>query len=157
MTRTVRSFRLRLSRIKRRWLQARVIAEQRHYKDFAFIHIPKCGGTSLTEALGQAIKLHDTARERRAKLGAERWDAMYTFSLVRHPYERTISYYSFHQRTSYRAKRVGELSLNDWVREALHSDGRLRRITASRLRPCWDYLVDQHDRIIVDDVFRLED
>ena len=101
MTQRIGLLRLKLSSYKCQWLQSRVVADQRRKVDFAFIHIPKCGGTSITRAIGQRIKLHDTARERRDKLGINRWNEIYTFSIVRHPYERTLSFYTFTKKTMY--------------------------------------------------------
>lgn len=154
LTSTLRS---KLSRYKREYLQSRVVADQRRRIDFAFIHIPKCGGTSVTQAMGQRIKLHDTARERRDKLGHDRWNAIYRFSFVRHPYERAVSFYSFHQKTAHGKSRVGDFDLNDWVRAALRDHTLSSTVWASRLAPCHTWLSDEKGQIIVDDVFKLEE
>lgn len=115
----VKSLRFVLSRLKRQHLQRQIVAAQRDRVNQVFIHIPKCGGTSLTQALGQRIKLHDTAVERYNKLGAARWEDVYSFSVVRHPFDRTVSFYTFHSQTAHGAGRLGGLSLNDWVRAVL--------------------------------------
>ena len=42
------------------------------YGQFAFIHINKCGGTSIEAALNLP-KTHDTAQQRRDKIGRDHW------------------------------------------------------------------------------------
>jgi hypothetical protein len=155
MSHQVGPLRVKLSGYKRRWLQSRVIANQRHTVDFAFIHVPKCGGTSVTSAIGQRIKLHDTARERRDKLGVDRWNEIYTFSIVRHAYDRTLSYYKFIKNTMY-AHRLGGLSLNDWVRAALRDKNIFPTVASRDLAPCSIWLMDETNNILVDDIAKLE-
>ena len=68
MAQRVLAIRLKLSGYKLRLLQSPVIAEQRRNVNFAFIHISKCGGTSVTNSIGERIKPHVSARERLDKL-----------------------------------------------------------------------------------------
>lgn len=157
MTHQIGPLRQKLSGYKRRWLQSRVIANQRRKTDFAFIHIPKCGGTSVTHAIGQKIKLHDMAYERRDKLGVERWNQIYTFSIVRHPYERTLSFYAFTKKTMFAQKRIGDLELNDWVRAALRDKLISSDVVANhQLAPCCTWLMGEKGEILVNDVYKLE-
>ena len=88
---------------------------------FVFVHIPKCGGTSICNALaplctvmdielggtafGQKIQSaylerhgldkHSTAQEIRAILGREQWLKFTSFAAVREPLSRLESAYSF--------------------------------------------------------------
>lgn len=88
---------------------------------FVFVHVPKCGGTSICNALaklctvldvevggtgfGQKIQApylerhgldkHSTAREIRAILGRDRWLKFTSFAAVREPLSRLQSAYSF--------------------------------------------------------------
>lgn len=156
MASKISALRLTLSKYKRRYLQSRVVADQRRKVDFAFIHVPKCGGTSITRAIGQRIKLHDTALERRDKLGIDRWNAIYTFSVVRHPYERALSFYFFSRNTMYAQSRVGALSLNDWVRAALRDRLISATVADHQLAPCKAWLADETGSILVEDIHKLE-
>lgn len=152
----VSALRQRLSKYKRVYLQSRVIAAQRRRINFAFIHVPKCGGTSITQAIGQRIKLHDTAVERRHKLGHDRWNSIYSFSIVRHPYDRALSYYFFTKNTAYAESRLANLELNDWVRAALRDKTLGNHTPYRQLAPCYSWLTDKEGSVIVDDVFQLE-
>lgn len=66
------------------------LIQQRFFSSFIFVHINKCGGTSIQRALGIPVKDHDTALERKRKIG-RRWDSLYKFSVIRHPYYRVES------------------------------------------------------------------
>ena len=63
----------------------------KYFQDYVFIHIPKCGGTSVERALGLAVLNHDTALQRMKYLGEKRWRNRVTFSVVRNPYTRLAS------------------------------------------------------------------
>lgn len=158
MSKTPSPLRLRLSKYKRKFLERRVISLQKRSGKFVFIHIPKCGGTSLTEAIGQSIKLHDTATERRDKLGQERWDQLYKFSTVRHPYDRVASFYSFSKNTHYvRQSQIGELELSDWVRAAFRDKDPRYHFSLRSLAPCTRWITDDDGNLMVDDVYKLEE
>ena len=55
-----------------------------------FVHISKTGGTSVEAALGIRHDLH-TARELISVYGEYAWDEAFTFSFVRHPWDRAYS------------------------------------------------------------------
>ena len=151
------ALRLKLSGYKRRYLQWRVVELQKRHQDYAFIHIPKCGGTSLIRAVGQLVKLHDTAQERRNKLGAARWNDLYTFSVTRHPYDRTVSFYGFTRETHYAKQRIGTMDLNEWIQSTL-GDGQMSNLVGNRqLAPCKKWVSDEAGKIIVSDIFKLEE
>lgn len=70
----------------------------KYFQNYVFIHIPKCGGTSVERALGLAVLNHDTALERFHALGEKRWRERVTFAVVRNPYARLASsYFYLHQ------------------------------------------------------------
>lgn len=93
-------------------------------KHFIFIHIHKCGGTSISkmfepelkwqdfmtggsrygEAMSEAwgnkwgLRKHATAMQIYDLVGDKLWNKYYTFSFVRHPFSRVVSLYTFTQK-----------------------------------------------------------
>ena len=90
-------------------------------KKFIFIHLHKCGGTSVERSLddimqwndimlgstkyGESVQSqyndkfgifkHSSALKTKDLVGDEIWDQYFTFSVVRHPIDRIVSYYSY--------------------------------------------------------------
>lgn len=88
---------------------------------FIFIHVPKAAGTTVTNSLSRyttykdleiggthfgeqiqpaykkrfGISKHSPASDIRKVIGKEAWSSMFTFSIVRNPYDRAISTYKF--------------------------------------------------------------
>ena len=63
--------------------------------NFIFIHIPKCGGMSITKGLGLKVSLdmHTTITE---IIDEDLIQNRFTFSFVRNPFDRLVSWYHFH-------------------------------------------------------------
>lgn len=127
---------------------------QRFFEDFVFIHINKCGGTSLERALGIPFLDHDMAVERRAFLGEKEWGRRFKLSLVRHPYDRVISHYLYEHRD----EQVSEAQLHEafpaWLdRWEQANEGQPSRWDA----PMRDWIADANGNIIVDKVYKLEE
>lgn len=90
-------------------------------KQTIFVHLHKCGGTSIELALDSqmawddvllgsskygermqnlyqsrfGLYKHSSAGEIRAVVGEEFWDSCFTFSVVRHPIDRIVSFYEY--------------------------------------------------------------
>ena len=90
-------------------------------KQTIFVHLHKCGGTSIELALDQAMAWddvllgsskygeriqsvyeqrfslykHSSAGAIKAVVGDEFWDECFTFSVVRHPIDRIVSFYAY--------------------------------------------------------------
>lgn len=146
-----------MASIEYRFRYIEYLIRQRLSGRFVFIHINKCGGTSVETALGIPIKIHDTARMRRLKLGRRRWDEAFTFALVRHPYSRLTSFHKYRTRynqTGLRDERP--LDLNTWIRRTLVDRDPAYYRPARMFAPCFDWVSDESGRIIVDYVARIE-
>jgi len=77
---------------------------------FAFVHIPKTGGSTIMDMIGHepllrslrltftgmSSRAHNPAAEQRARLTPTTWESAFTFSVVRDPYEYAISQFFYH-------------------------------------------------------------
>lgn len=86
-----------------------VLVSDRH--KFAFIHIYKVAGTSIRSALAPyappsllgrisrgrlgSLPAHLSAQEARQRLGADRFDSLFTFAFVRNPWDWQVSLYQY--------------------------------------------------------------
>lgn len=134
---------------------------------FVFVHIPKTGGTALSLALeARAMKddilIGDTpkARARKGRLNgvktagrlwkhstladvqglisAEETASFFTFTLVRNPWDRAVSYFHWLRMQSFAHPAVGLAKTHDFARFLAHPQTQ----TAFRLWPASAYLRD---------------
>ena len=80
-------------RYKKFWLK------QYFLDGYSFIHINKCGGTSVERFLGIPT-VHDTAAHRIKTIVKKNWDNRFTFALIRHPYSKVVSHYNYRTKTN---------------------------------------------------------
>ncbi|MCG7628835.1 sulfotransferase family protein [Epibacterium sp. MM17-32] len=125
-------------------------------RPYFFVHIPKCGGTAVADAL-KGYYLHGKAREWRQKTGGASWDSLRTFALVRRPYERVCSLYRYRSQIAEGEEAGIDLSLNDWVAEALEDRDPEALDTEMSLHPCLPWVVDHAGAPLVKLVCRLEE
>jgi chondroitin 4-sulfotransferase 11 len=123
---------------------------------YVFIHINKCGGTSVESALGIPVKIHDTALARRKKIGRRRWEQAFTFALVRHPYSKVISHYKYRIKTNQTAMREAPIALNEWIRKSYQDKDRHYYDQPLMFAPCFHWVTDQNGDVIVDYIAKLE-
>ncbi|MGB3166631.1 MAG: sulfotransferase family 2 domain-containing protein [Alteraurantiacibacter sp.] len=122
----------------------------------SFIHINKCGGTSVEAAMG-IPKIHDTARERVARISPARWRQMYTFGLVRHPYSRMCSYYEYSVKMGFTGLSDRHLDVNGWIAKVFVERDYAYRNKPKMFLSCVDWLADWNGDLWVDDWFKLEE
>lgn len=102
-------------------------------------------------SLRTAPPQHATAEWARRKLGDEHYFALTSFAVVRHPYDRAISYYQFisQQDGHHRHELVKQMSFEDYL-DDLASRPRRKRQTQT------DFLVDGRGSTIVSRILRFE-
>lgn len=141
-----------------------------------FIHIPRCGGTSIEKSLemfdrpecgyginnGKAMQ-HYFYKDYIEILGRKTFNQYYKFSIVRHPYSRFISEYHWCE-ISYKTDIRGigakeDQSINDFI---FYCEDIIKR-KDYYVTPYHDHIAPQHkfiyndnDKLIVNKVFRFE-
>ncbi len=73
---------------------------------FTFIHIPKCGGSSVCEILEcrnpNGNKQHQTLENILTQVSIEVFNESFSFTVIRNPWARLLSWYHFfNQRNTY--------------------------------------------------------
>lgn len=128
---------------------------QRYFDNYSFIHINKCGGTSVENYLG-ILKVHDTAADRIQAIGKDKWDSRYTFALVRNPYARVVSHFSYRTKTNQTNLQNKPITLNNWIERAYGSKDRDLYDNPLMFAPCCNWLKFDN-KIAVNHVIKLEE
>jgi len=128
---------------------------QRYIDKHVFIHINKCGGTSMERALGIPLLNHDSAIERREVLGEQVWQQRYKFALVRNPYDRIDSLFRYrHRHIDANQDELIEI-FPKWLDEIIAS---ISGPNSEKLvEPQWKWISDSSGKLIIDDVYKLEE
>lgn len=144
------------------------------HKQFIFIHIYKNAGISITEALIPHVvprivwktdrltracgfplvhlnryPRHISASELREQIGTIRYNKYYSFAVVRNPWAWQVSLYHYMRQSSAHPEHELALGFRDFA-EYIH--WRCNEAVAYQK----DFIVDSHDKLIVDQVLRFE-
>jgi len=100
-------------------------------ENFILFHIPKTAGTSIRHALGntkrhRSVNFHGTVKHGIDKIGWEYFNTLFSFAIVRNPWERMHSlYYHIIQNTFAGHKAVmksyKEMGFTEWCKEELEN------------------------------------
>lgn len=128
----------------------------RHKADYtyAFVHINKCGGTSIQKYLGQP-KVHYTAQEAVDKIGIDKWNKHFTFSVVRHPYSRVVSLYNYRVSQNTTKLKHNPVEINEWIIKCFREKDRFLAWPRNMFLPAIDWLLVD-GKIAVKKVVKLE-
>jgi hypothetical protein len=141
-----------------------------------FIHIPKCGGTSienviwprpedLTEAnlwWGFVSKYHNKyqtgglqhllARQVRSEVGLEIFNSFYKFTIVRNPWDRIVSQFAYMQTRPDLMDFIGMQPDTEFKAYL----GLIQKKQHVQWMPQTDFILDQDGTLLVDKIGRLE-
>ncbi|MCS0496881.1 sulfotransferase family protein [Ancylobacter sp. MQZ15Z-1] len=132
-------------------------------KSAIFVHVPKAAGTSIAVSLYGSRVSHQPAELLR-KADPQFWSSAYKFSVVRDPYERVLSAYHYLRIggteeapiDDRRDMRDVDLSTFEnmiyWLEKNFHNIRKYNYV----LWPQYWFVCDQAGRIMVDDIFKVE-
>lgn len=127
----------------------------RHVANFVFIHINKCGGSSIEVALNIPFE-HKTATQYIGEIGERRWNNIFRFSFVRNPWDRVVSHYHYRVMTNQTNMGDNIISFNEWVLQAYREENPAFYDQPQMFMPQSNWISDPDGRIIVDFVGRFE-
>tara|TARA_B100001287_G_scaffold86010_1_gene71868 strand:- start:7322 stop:7954 length:633 start_codon:yes stop_codon:yes gene_type:complete len=130
------------------------LIKQQYFDTYSFIHINKCGGSSIENFL-KIPKSHDTAEQRIVKIGHERWEKNFTFAIIRNPYARVVSYHKWYFR-KYKDQFNEILPINKWIKDAFtKNDFDYFNGNQYSKAPCFDWVTIDNE-IVVKKIVKLE-
>lgn len=131
----------------------------RHGRDgtFIFIHINKTAGTSIGNAIGLPIKHHQTAHEVIARIGKDKWNRAYKFTLVRNPWDKVVSHYEYRRKRNKTGLADRDISFSDWVKKTYGPDKDPHYYNNPKaFQPQVEWLKDDEGRISIDYIGKFE-
>ena len=125
-----------------------------HKHKFIFIHINKCGGSTIDRLLGGGLfgghkKVFDYK-----KLNPKEFDNYFKFTFVRNPWDRVVSFYFYQMKRNWIYYPFDEtIPFKEFVKNWLIQ---MPRQTKLNTHPCYDWISDKDDNLQVDFIGRFE-
>ena len=124
---------------------------------YVFIHINKTAGTSIGKAIGLPVKHHQTAREIIAKIGRDKWNTAYKFTLVRNPWDKVVSHYQYRRKRNKTEVATRNVSFSEWVKKTYGPDkDPFFYNNPKAFQPQVEWLKDDQGRIAIDFIGKFE-
>ena len=124
---------------------------------YVFIHINKTAGTSIGNAIGLPVKHHQTAREIIAKIGRDKWNTAYKFTLVRNPWDKVVSHYQYRRKRNKTEVATRNVSFSEWVKKTYGPDkDPFFYNNPKAFQPQVEWLKDDQGRIAIDFIGKFE-
>jgi hypothetical protein len=123
---------------------------------FVFIHINKNAGTSIGKAIGLPIKNHLTAKEVIARIGQDKWNSAYKFTLVRNPWDKAVSLYEYRRKKDRTKIASHGILFSDWVKMTYGEEKDFSYYNARAFQPQVDWLKDNEGNVAMDFVGKFE-
>ena len=136
-----------------------------------FIHITKCGGTTVDTFFrgkffghGKAIQYKTgDANYYKSLIGsgpitqynnsAKVYDDFFKFTFVRNPWDRIVSLYSYHKQRNFDYYDFDSISFRNYVKKYLFTQ---KTQTPLNVNPCMDWITDENGNLIIDFIGRFE-
>ncbi len=128
---------------------------QDHIDNFIFIHINKTGGSSVAKALNLSLQ-HKTALEKIAQVGSNKWNKVYTFTIVRNPWDKVVSHFHYRIKTNQTNLKNKPIDFKDWVKLAYGSQDPFYYDKPKMFMPQLNWITDEQGNILVDCICRFE-
>ena len=132
-----------------------------------YVHIPKCGGSSVKKALLPYYDFppgHYSANTYREALGEHDYSNLHRFTVVRNPWDRLVSAYfyvmdkrhnKYSPNTYFRDKVLAKyIDFEDFVVSHI---GEGKSLNFNHFVPQYKFICDESEKIIVDNIIKLED
>jgi len=138
-----------------RWRELKWRLREIYLADCTFIHINKTGGSSVEKALDLPFT-HRTAAEIIALVGPRRWSNRFTFTVVRNPWDKVVSHYTYRRIRDRTGIQTDNVSFAEWVRLA-YGENDPRYYNAPKMfMPQSQWITDAAGEVLVDFVARFE-
>lgn len=125
-------------------------------QNFFFIHINKTGGSSIERALKLDLD-HKTAQEKIKQVGRKVWDDAFTFSVVRNPWDKVVSHYSYRVQTGQTGMgKNNNIGFNEWVDLAYFQNDSIYYDKPKMFMSQSDWVLDADGTMLVDKICRFE-
>lgn len=144
----------------------------KHENKLIFIHIPKCGGTSIEAALDTQYELngyglenkkaiqHYEWKDYKNKLGSNIFNNYYKFSICRHPYTKVISDYFWLKYTvHFQYDNFQEKTFDQYLNYCEYIvKNKLYNLTNvhDHFKPQYTYTFNENNKLMVNELFRFE-
>lgn len=124
---------------------------------YIFIHINKTAGTSIGNAIGLPIKHHQTAREIIARIGKDKWNTAYKFTLVRNPWDKVVSHYEYRRKRNKTELASRNITFSNWVKKTYGPEKDPFYYNNPRaFHPQVEWLKDDEGKITIDFIGKFE-
>lgn len=124
---------------------------------YVFIHINKTAGTSIGNAIGLPVKHHQTALEIIDKIGRDKWDTAYKFTLVRNPWDKVVSHYEYRRKRNKTEVATRNVSFSEWVKKTYGTDkDPFFYNNPKAFQPQVEWLKDDQGKIAIDFIGKFE-
>lgn len=124
-----------------------------HEHKFIFIHINKCGGTTIDTLFSGDFAGHTKAFDYKKQYPTE-FKNYFKFTFIRNPWDRVVSFYHYQIKRKWDYYPFDEtIPFKEFVKNWLKQ---MPRQTTLNTHPCYDWISDEHDELIIDFVGRVE-